>query len=197
MANAPLALIEILIAASGATESQFTAEHPHPLLLPEKVRSGLLRRLQEEGGTGTLGVGPRQQGKSEGLHSGQVLVVRKEPLKGRLDRFDKAGAFGTWINIGRQADSDVMVNDFSVSKDHVQIRRHGDGFQIQDLGSSNGTTLNEARLEPQVPTDLQSGDLLRLGRVEMVFLLGSDLYRLLQPSVSDIDLSMAQALTQD
>ena len=55
MANAPLDLIEILIAASGATESQFTAEHPHPLLLPEKVRSGLLRRLQEEGGTGTLG----------------------------------------------------------------------------------------------------------------------------------------------
>lgn len=197
MANSPLDLIEVLLASAAASEEQFVSEHPHPMLMPEKVRSGLLQSRRGEAGTGTLAVGPRQPGQSEELSSGQILVLRKEVHQGRLDRFDQGAEFGTWIHIGRQSSSDVMINDFSVSKEHAQVRRHGSDYEIQDLGSSNGSELNGQALVPLEPTVVQSGDLLRLGRIELVFLLGPELYRLLQPSVSDFGDSIGRALSSD
>jgi pSer/pThr/pTyr-binding forkhead associated (FHA) protein len=52
-----------------------------------------------------------------------------------------------------------------VSRHHAAIHRLGDGFSIEDLGSSNGTWLNDHRLPANQPTSLHNGDLVRLGQL--------------------------------
>lgn len=54
-----------------------------------------------------------------------------------------------------------------VSKQHVRIQDIGNGYQITDLGSTNGTRVNEERLIPNQPVFLPNGSRLRLGRMPL------------------------------
>jgi ABC-type multidrug transport system ATPase subunit len=70
------------------------------------------------------------------------------------------------IRIGRAPDNDITLADLLVSRHHAEIRRSGDGYQVVDLGSRNGTYVNGR----QVPTAaLDPGDLLAIGRHQFVF----------------------------
>jgi pSer/pThr/pTyr-binding forkhead associated (FHA) protein len=64
--------------------------------------------------------------------------------------------------------SDYHAQDLGVSRQHAVIHILDDGCTIEDLNSTNGTWVNEARLIPQQPHPLQNGDLLRLGHL-MIF----------------------------
>ena len=57
-----------------------------------------------------------------------------------------------------------------VSRRHVVVRRTMDGYEILDLGSVNGTWLNEERLVPHHAYPLPSGSHLRLGRMRLLVL---------------------------
>ena len=57
-----------------------------------------------------------------------------------------------------------------LSKRHAIIRRRGNGYEVMDLGSFNGTWLNEKKLTPQTPYALPSGSHLRLGRMQIIVL---------------------------
>ncbi len=57
-----------------------------------------------------------------------------------------------------------------VSRRHVVIRRAKDGYEAMDLGSVNGTFLNEERLTPHISYPLPSGSHLRLGRMRVLVL---------------------------
>ena len=65
--------------------------------------------------------------------------------------------------IGRDPTSDCVVDFSAVSRHHAKIRRVGEGYTIEDLGSSNGTFLNEKRLSQ--PARLKAGDVIGLGKV--------------------------------
>src|SRR3954468_21410111 len=62
--------------------------------------------------------------------------------------------------IGRES-VEIVLADPEVSRRHAAIRAHGDGVAIEDLGSTNGTFVNDQRLTGLVP--LKSGDTVRLG----------------------------------
>jgi len=49
--------------------------------------------------------------------------------------------------IGRGRHCDLVLDSAKVSREHAVIRREGDGWWIEDLGSSNGTWLGKARVE--------------------------------------------------
>jgi pSer/pThr/pTyr-binding forkhead associated (FHA) protein/pimeloyl-ACP methyl ester carboxylesterase len=70
------------------------------------------------------------------------------------------------MTIGRGEGNDISIPDESVSQLHARIERRGDSFVIRDEGSRNGVWLGEQRVEEHW---LQDGDVLRLGRAEMVF----------------------------
>jgi hypothetical protein len=184
MATPSLELTDLLDSASTSSEAGFVAEFPHPVFVPEKICSGVLTDRRGSVGTGTMLLGPRERGGSLKLKPAKLLVLHKEPTKGRLDRFDDGTGLGTWISVGRQSDSEVMVNDFSVSKVHARVRSNPEGFEIEDLGSNNGTTLNGVQLSAGVVAPLRSGDRIRFGRVQMRFYSTAALYRLLPNSGS-------------
>jgi Inner membrane component of T3SS, cytoplasmic domain len=76
-----------------------------------------------------------------------------------------------WHNtalIGRSDDADVLVLDASVSARHAQLINGSQGFEIEDLGSTNGTQV-EGR--PVTRSVLQTGQLITIGQVEFKFLL--------------------------
>ena len=58
-----------------------------------------------------------------------------------------------------------VVNDLKVSAYHAQILPAGQGYDIIDLGSSNGTYVNGQRLYPNVPRLLTTGDQIRFGDI--------------------------------
>jgi pSer/pThr/pTyr-binding forkhead associated (FHA) protein len=72
------------------------------------------------------------------------------------------------VIIGRMPEGcDICIADYYASRHHAEISFDGKNYLVRDLGSANGTFLNDQRLEaPQV---LQDGDLVKVGRVVFYF----------------------------
>jgi len=71
------------------------------------------------------------------------------------------------ITIGRSARNDVCIPDPFASRVHAEVRREGDQYVLQDLGSANGTFFKGARMESAVT--LAPGDSVQIGETEIVF----------------------------
>ena len=69
--------------------------------------------------------------------------------------------------IGRSARSDICIPDAFASRLHAEVRKEGDGFWLQDLGSANGTRYNGAPVKTSVP--LLSGGEIQIGETTIVF----------------------------
>ncbi len=69
------------------------------------------------------------------------------------------------IVIGRGEGCEIRLPDPSVSHRHASIRQRGSDYVVVDEGSTNGTFVGPVRLSPQAPRLLQSGELLRIGRI--------------------------------
>ncbi len=80
---------------------------------------------------------------------------------------------GTRITLGRSASCDVRLPDASVSGRHASVRAGSSGYVVVDEGSTNGTRLNGEKLSAQAPRALKTGDVLSLGRIEIVVKIGA------------------------
>ena len=74
---------------------------------------------------------------------------------------------GAEVTVGRAPDNDVVLGDAEVSSHHARLVAVGAGYQVTDLGSTNGTFLNGERLAPQRAVAFGPGDRLRLGQTSM------------------------------
>lgn len=72
----------------------------------------------------------------------------------------------TVINIGRQSDNDLVINDPSVSRVHAQLRAVRGKYVISDLGSTDGTRVNGQRITQRT---LHSKDVITLASIPMVY----------------------------
>ena len=70
--------------------------------------------------------------------------------------------------IGRSPECDIFLDDVTVSRRHAIVAHKGDGLEIEDLGSLNGTFLNRRRIE--APERLDDGDELQIGKYRLTFL---------------------------
>src|SRR3974390_2153649 len=77
------------------------------------------------------------------------------------------------FTIGRAPDNRLVVNELKVSSHHAQIRPEGQGYEIIDLGSSNGTFVNEQQLLPNLPRFLYPGDQIRIGDTRFTYEAGT------------------------
>lgn len=89
------------------------------------------------------------------IRSGGNRVGESFPLEG--DR----------MTVGRRPDSDVFLDDVTVSRDHALVVKRGGDFYLDDLGSLNGTYVNRRRIESH---KLADGDELQIGKYKLTFL---------------------------
>ena len=71
------------------------------------------------------------------------------------------------MTIGRRPDSDVFLDDVTVSRDHALIVRRGGAWHLDDLGSLNGTYVNRHRIESH---RLEDGDELQVGKFKLTYI---------------------------
>ena len=73
------------------------------------------------------------------------------------------------VSSGRHPDSDIFLDDVTVSRKHATFRREGADFLVRDGGSLNGTYVNRERI---VETVLKTGDEVQIGKFRLVFYAG-------------------------
>jgi predicted component of type VI protein secretion system len=75
----------------------------------------------------------------------------------------------TELRIGRAPDNQLVISDTKASGHHAEIRPDGDSYSIVDVGSTNGTFVNEQQLARDVPRRLNSGDVIRIGDMTFTY----------------------------
>jgi pSer/pThr/pTyr-binding forkhead associated (FHA) protein len=91
-----------------------------------------------------------------------VLVVKRGPDSGAKFVLDNE-----LTRVGRHPDSEIFLDDITVSRRHAEFERSADGYVVRDVGSLNGTYVNRERID-EVP--LSSGDEVQIGKFKLVFL---------------------------
>jgi VWFA-related protein len=102
---------------------------------------------------------------------GGTVIIERAPKhlamlvdKSRPDRrYDLKGT----INVGRARENQIVLDDPTVSRNHAWIKLQGEDFVVFDVGSANGTFVNEERVE--APHRLENGDVVRFGDAAFVF----------------------------
>jgi hypothetical protein len=99
----------------------------------------------------------------EAAEHGPVLVIRTGG--GRVG--ESFPLNGDRMTIGRRPDSDIFLDDVTVSRDHALLVRRGGDLYLDDLGSLNGSYVNRRRIESH---RLEDGDELQIGKYKLTFL---------------------------
>ncbi len=103
------------------------------------------------------------QGAVDALTPGSaLLVVKRGPNAGSRFLLDQ-----DVTTAGRHPDSDIFLDDVTVSRRHAEFRREGSGYTVHDVGSLNGTYVNRERIDA-VP--LSGGDEVQIGKFRLVYL---------------------------
>ena len=110
----------------------------------------------------------------ERLHTGAFVITGRlaEGVGGSgagsivLPNGDRFALTESVISIGRSPDSNLVLADPNVSRNHAEIRPKGDRFEVVDLGSTNGTRVNGMRVDNQL---LEDGDEVSFGNTRMRF----------------------------
>jgi len=93
-----------------------------------------------------------------------LLVVKRGPNAGSRFLLDQ-----DTTSAGRHPESDIFLDDVTVSRRHAEFRREGGEFVVVDVGSLNGTYVNR---EPVDTAVLANGDEVQIGKFRLVFLTG-------------------------
>lgn len=96
-----------------------------------------------------------------------VLVVKRGPNAGTRYLLDRPVT-----RAGRHPESDIFLDDITVSRRHAEIQRQEDGkVVVRDVGSLNGTYVNRERIEEQV---ISAGDEVQIGKFKLVYLVADE-----------------------
>jgi len=150
-------------------DSKFCARCGAPLTVPsaggipaaEQTTTISMTGLEstEEHGDDLADVGVESLPAGSGL-----LVVKRGPNAGSRFLLDK-----DVTTVGRHPESDIFLDDVTVSRRHAEFHREGGEFLVVDVGSLNGTYVNR---EPVDNAVLANGDEVQIGKFRLVFLTG-------------------------
>jgi hypothetical protein len=90
-----------------------------------------------------------------------LLVVSRGPNAGSRFLLD-----ADVVTVGRHPDSEIFLDDITVSRRHAEFRRGGNGYSVVDVGSLNGTYVNRERVDQ---AGLAGGDEVQIGKYRLVF----------------------------
>jgi pSer/pThr/pTyr-binding forkhead associated (FHA) protein len=93
-----------------------------------------------------------------------LLVVQRGPGAGSRFLLDT-----DHVGAGRHPDSEIFLDDVTVSRRHAEFDRQGEQFTVSDTGSLNGTYVNRDRIDR---VQLNDGDEVQIGKYRLVFFSG-------------------------
>lgn len=132
----------------------------------QKCGAYLAEEVSPGATTAQYDLGETTEGESvnpnENAADGPSLVIRTGGRAGDSFTLD-----GDRFTVGRDTDSDVFLDDVTVSRNHAVIVRRADGLHIDDLGSLNGSYVNRRRIESHFLAD---GDELQIGKFKLTYL---------------------------
>jgi hypothetical protein len=94
-----------------------------------------------------------------------LLVVPHGPKAGARYALDR-----DTVRLGRHPESDIFLDDITVSRRHAEVHREGVRYRVRDVGSLNGTYVNRDRVDDRELTD---GDEVQVGKYKLVFVHGT------------------------
>lgn len=95
-----------------------------------------------------------------------MLIVRQGSKRGSRMALDTER-----VTIGRHPESDIFLDDITVSRRHAEVLRTADGHEVADAGSLNGTYVNRSLVER---AELNDGDELQVGKFKLVYVALGD-----------------------
>ena len=95
-----------------------------------------------------------------------LLVVQRGPGSGNRFLLDT-----DTVTAGRHPDSEIFLDDVTVSRRHAVFERSGPTFTVSDVGSLNGTYVNRDRIDT---VQLKDGDEVQVGKYRLVFFSGHE-----------------------
>ncbi len=99
-------------------------------------------------------------------HGIGVLIVRAGGDAGERFALD-----ADLTRLGRHPDSEIVLDDITVSRRHAEVHRTAEGYAVADSGSLNGTYVNQERVERAT---LRHGDEVQVGKFRLIFFERSD-----------------------
>lgn len=90
-----------------------------------------------------------------------LLVVQRGPSAGSRFLLDT-----DLVSAGRHPESEIFLDDVTVSRRHAEFRRGPEGYSVADVGSLNGTYVNRDRIDEVA---LQGGDEVQIGKYRLVY----------------------------
>jgi hypothetical protein len=116
--------------------------------------------------TATYRVG--ETGEIEALELSDVLGGATLVIRAGGGRAGESFALtGDRLTVGRRPESEVFLDDVTVSRDHALVVRRGSDYYLDDCGSLNGTYVNRERIDSH---RLADGDELQIGKYKLAFL---------------------------
>lgn len=155
-------------------DARFCSQCGHPLRdAPEDVPSPAETTATVQLGTPTrfdgddaVSLGEDDIAALAALPSGSaMLVVLRGPGIGNRYLLDS-----DVVTAGRHPDSDIFLDDITVSRRHVEFRREPAGYSVHDVGSLNGTYLNRDRVDD---ASLSNRDEVRIGKFRLSYFVNA------------------------
>jgi len=140
--------------------AQYCSACGTPLGVDEDTTAALA--LVEDRESLSAELGEVLDGLPEGLG---MLVVRRGPNAGSTFVLERDET-----TLGRHPDSDVFLDDVTVSRRHATVRRVDGGYAVDDAGSLNGTYVDHERVETASLRDMQE---VQVGRFVLTFVIGA------------------------
>jgi pSer/pThr/pTyr-binding forkhead associated (FHA) protein len=149
------------------------AEAPDTTAKTSAPRQGDSTTMRFQGvGTGhesvdldTRGLSAEDQATIDALRAGTgLLVVLRGPNTGARFLLDDAE-----VTTGRHPDSDIFLDDVTVSRKHAVFVQENDGYAVRDVGSLNGTYVNRELVDHAA---LRTGDEVQIGKFRLVYYAG-------------------------
>ena len=112
---------------------------------------------------------------AKGPTAGAPILKSQTPIEAALVPYEEREQAATLLSqnkvmeVGRQAGSYLLIDHEFVSRRHAEISFVNERYTVRDLGSSNGTFVNEARLEAGKAHTLKPGDRVRFGKIMFTF----------------------------
>ena len=133
--------------------------------LPAVDSSATVTFAPEKADTSDRQLSPVDAAAVDALPDGHaLLVVQRGPGAGSRFLLDL-----DLVQAGRHPDSEIFLDDVTVSRRHAVFNREADAFTVSDVGSLNGTYVNRDRIET---VQLKDGDEVQIGKYRLVFFTG-------------------------